>query len=124
MLRKAVQERQGTEEFEGKRTMTCRINRLVIGEYLVILCISGRITEQDVDMLRDLLDQEKSAVAIDLKDVLLMDREVVKFLARRESNTVELRNCPAYVREWIKRERTDANASQQGNEGSEDIDNV
>jgi hypothetical protein len=124
MLRKAVQERQGTEEFEGKPTMTCRINRLVIGEYLVILCISGRITEQDVDMLRDLLDQEKSAVAIDLKDVLLVDREVVKFLARRESNTVELRNCPAYVREWIKRERTDANPSQQGNEGSEDIDNV
>jgi hypothetical protein len=91
--------------------MTCRINRLVTGEYFVILCISGRITEQDLDMLRDLLDQEKSAVAIDLKDVVLVDREAVKFLARCEANAVELRNWPAYVREWIKRERTDANAS-------------
>jgi hypothetical protein len=104
--------------------MTCRINRLVIGEDLVILCISGQVTGEDVDMLRDLLDQEKSAVAIDLKDVLLVDREAVKILARRESNAVELRNCPAYIREWIKRERTGANASQQGTEGSEDIGNV
>ena len=75
-------------------------------------------------MLRDLLDQEKSAVAIDLKDVLLVDREAVKFLASRDSKAVELRNCPAYIREWIKSERTDENASQKGTEGSEKIDNV
>jgi hypothetical protein len=104
--------------------MTFRINRVVIEEGLVILCLSGRITAQDVDMLRDLLDQEKSAVAIDVKDVLLVDREAVKFLALCESNAVELRNCANYIREWIKRERTDANASQQGTEKKEDIDNV
>jgi hypothetical protein len=104
--------------------MTFRINRLVIGEDLVILRISGQVTREDVDLLRDLLDQEKSVVAIDLKDVLLVDREVVKFLARRESNAVELRNCPTYICEWIKRERTDANASEEGTKGREDIDNV
>jgi hypothetical protein len=104
--------------------MTFRINRLVIGEDRVILRISGQVTGEDVDLLRDLLDQEKSVVAIDLKDVLLVDREVVKFLARRESNAVELRNCPAYISEWIKRERTDANASEEGTEGREDIDHV
>jgi hypothetical protein len=113
-----------TEEFERKPTMTFRINRIVIGVDLVILCISGRITGLDVDMLRDLLDQEKSAMAIDLKDVLLVDRDAVKFLAQRESNAVELRNCPAYIREWIKRERAHANTSQQGTEGSEDVGNV
>jgi hypothetical protein len=99
--------------------MTCRINRLVIGEDLVILCISGRITGQDVDMLRDILDQEKSTVAIDLKDVLLVDRDAVKFLAHRNSNAVELRNCPAYIREWVTRERADTSASEQ--ERREDI---
>lgn len=31
--------------------MTCRIDRLVTGEGLVILRISGRITEEDVNML-------------------------------------------------------------------------
>ena len=91
--------------------MTFRINRLVIGESLVTLCICGRITAQEVDMLQDLLDEENSIVAIDLKDVLLVDREAVKFLALGESNGVELRNCPAYIREWINRERADTNAS-------------
>jgi hypothetical protein len=87
--------------------MSCRIDRLVIGEDLVVLCISGGITGQDVDMLRRLLEKERSAVAIDLKHVLLADREAVKLLAFRESNGAELRNCPAYIREWVTRERAD-----------------
>ena len=92
--------------------MSCRIDRRVVGEDLVILCISGRITTQDVDMLRGLLEQETSAVAIDLKNVLLADREAVKLLAVCESNGAELRNCPAYIREWVTRERVDTNASE------------
>jgi hypothetical protein len=91
--------------------MSCRIDRHVVGEDRVILCISGRITAQDVDLLRGLLEQERSAVAIDLKNVLLADREAVILLAIRESNGTELRNCPAYIREWITRERMDTNAS-------------
>ena len=38
--------------------MSCRIDRHVIEENLVILRISGRITGQDVDMLRALLKHE------------------------------------------------------------------
>jgi hypothetical protein len=56
--------------------------------------------------------------AIDLKDVLLVDRETVKVLALSESNGAELRNCPAYIREWVTRERTVINAAEQGIEGS------
>jgi len=89
--------------------MTCRIERLVIGEDLVILCISGRITGQDVDMLRALLEQEVNGVAIDLEDVLLVNREAVKLLALCESNGAEIRNCPLYIREWITREREATN---------------
>ena len=92
--------------------MSCRIDRNVVGEDLVILCISGRIAAQDVDMLRGLLEQETGAVAIDLKNVLLADREAVKLLAVCESNGTELRNCPAYIREWITRERADMSASE------------
>ncbi len=85
--------------------MSCRIDRLVIGKELVILRISGRIGGPDVDLLRALLEQETSAVAIDLKEVLLVDREAVKLLALHESDGAELRNCPAYIREWVTRER-------------------
>jgi hypothetical protein len=102
--------------------MTCRIDRVVIGPGLLILHISGQITGKDVDLLRSLLEPEKSVVAIDLKDVLLVDREAIKLLAMRESNGVELRNCPAYIREWVTRERAVINASGQGVEAGEDTE--
>jgi hypothetical protein len=106
--------------------MSCRIDRHVIEENLVILRISGRITGQDVDMLRALLERERNAVAIDLTDVLLVDREAVKFLALRESNRAELRNCPAYIREWIAREmsQTSGDPSEQRPPTMEGIDDV
>jgi len=109
-----------------KSTMSCRIDRLVAGDHLVVLCISGRIRAQDLDMLRDLLGQESGAVAIDLKGVLLVDREVVKLLALSEANGIELRNCPAYIREWIAKERAqaDANGWEQGMGAKEDIEDV
>jgi hypothetical protein len=91
--------------------MSCRIDRLVIGEALVILRISGRITGEDVNLLRALLEQEMGAAALDLKGVLLVDREAVTFLGERESNGTELRNCSAYIREWVTRERANSDAA-------------
>ena len=85
--------------------MTCRIDRLVIGEDLIILHISGGITGQNVNMLRNLLEQENSALSIDLKDVRLVDDEAVKLLAFHESNGAKINNCPLYIREWIDRQR-------------------
>jgi hypothetical protein len=99
--------------------MTCKIERIVSGASVVILRISGRITGRDVDMIRDVLEEESSAVAIDLKQVLLADREAVKFLAACESNGTELRNCPAYIREWVTREGANTNANQ-GTEAKQD----
>ena len=43
------------------------------------------------------------------KDVLLVDLEAVKLLAFHESNGAELRNCLAYILEWVTRE-TNGNA--------------
>ena len=93
--------------------MSCRIDRVVIEEDLVILRISGWIAADYVNMLRALLEQERGRVAIDLKDVLLVDRDAVKLLARRESNGAELRNRSAYVCERITRDRADRNASEK-----------
>ena len=50
----------------------------------MILRISGKITGQDVDLLRALPEQETRALVLDLKDLLLADREAVKLLALRE----------------------------------------
>ena len=83
--------------------MTCRIDRLSI-EQGVVLRISGRITGEDLDVLRTALE-EGGVVALDLTDVELADREAVTLLARTEGAGIELRQCPAYIREWVTRER-------------------
>lgn len=103
--------------------MTCRIDRRVIGQDCATLYVSGRIKEECVETLRALLEQEKGAVTIDLKDVFIVDREAIKLLAAGESNGVELRNCPAYIREWVTRETADRNTSEERtkrSEGNED----
>ena len=46
--------------------------------------------------------------AIDLAEVTLVSREAIRSLSLVEPDGVELQNCPAYVREWISREREDA----------------
>ena len=100
-------------------TMSCRIDRVVSAENLVVLFVSGRITGEHVDMLRGVLEQESGGFAIDLKNVLLVDREAVKLLALSEANGTELRNCPPYIREWVTRERAETHGrpSEQGLEG-------
>jgi hypothetical protein len=102
--------------------MSCRIDRVASGDNLIVLSVSGQITGQDVDTLRDVLQLEAGALAIDLKNVSLVDREAVQLLALSEDNGTELRNCPAYIREWIARDRADR--SEQGIEGTEDIKDV
>ena len=79
-LRKPVRKLQAIEGFERKHIMTCKIERLVVGEDLVILRISGHITGQDVDLLRALVEQETRAPVLDLKDLVFVDREAVQML--------------------------------------------
>jgi hypothetical protein len=92
----------------------------------VVLFISGGITGEHVDVLRGVLERESGGFAIDLKNVLLIDREAVKLLALSEANGTELRNCPPYIREWVTRERaeTPERPWEQGPEGRKDIEDV
>jgi hypothetical protein len=103
--------------------MSCKIDRAVSDDNRVVLLVSGAITGEHVDMLRGVLEQESGDFAIDLKNVLLVDREAVKLLALREANETELRNCPPYIREWVTRERaeTRGHPSEQALESREDI---
>jgi len=85
--------------------MNYRIDRVVAAENGVVFRLSGRIQWHALDTLRELLGQEEGERAIDLKEVSLVDRETVMFLARSETSGIELRNCPAYIREWIDRQK-------------------
>ena len=106
--------------------MSCRIDRVVGPDNLAVLFISGRITGEHVEMLQDVLGHESGGFAISLKNVLLVDREAVKLLATSEANGIELKDCPAYIREWVTRERaqTTADRLNQRAGAREDIEDV
>jgi len=44
-------------------------------------------------------------VALDLRNVTLISRDAIKLLSTVEEKGTELRNCPAYIREWVSREK-------------------
>jgi len=73
----------------------------------VVFTVSGQIHEENIAELKDLLGSEAEGrpIVLDLKDLTLVDREAVRFLEQCDSNSMKLRNCPAYIREWIARER-------------------
>ena len=88
--------------------MTCKIERVLTPVGFVVFRVSGRIDGTHVDVLRELIENEKTAkgrLALDLTEVTVVSLEAVRALTVAEANGIELRNCPAYVREWISRVR-------------------
>ena len=70
--------------------------------------LSGRIEKEDLMELKTLLKKNAKAVVLDLKEIRLVDREAVRFLANFETDEGRLTNCPPYIREWIRRELTES----------------
>ena len=85
--------------------MSCIIERLACPHDVLILRVSGHISGEHVETLKALIEHEHCGVAIDLGDVIFVDREAVKLLALSEMKGIALRNCPALIREQVNRER-------------------
>ena len=70
----------------------------------VVFTISGKLAADTVEQLYQLIDAEPigSVLVLDLTDLVLADRDAVRFLRAHEARgRVILRNCPAYVRTWM-----------------------
>ena len=82
-----------------------RIQRSANGE--VVFTLSGQMDEEAMAELETLISSEANGrrIVLDLKDLTLVNEDGVIFLERCESNGITLENCPAYVREWITRQR-------------------
>ena len=78
-----------------------KITRATNGE--VVFKLSGRMDAENVSELEELLSAEASGrrIVLDLEDLTLVDQDVVSFLRRCEAGSIQLKNCPAYIREWI-----------------------
>jgi anti-anti-sigma regulatory factor len=85
--------------------MTLRIQKAA-GEDVVVFTLSGRIEGERVAELQNLLASEPKShrIVLDLREIDLVDRHTVRFLARCAAEGIKLEGCPAYIREWIVRE--------------------
>src|SRR5258705_13959371 len=84
--------------------MTFRIERSARQRFTVFT-LSGRMEAEQVAELMELFDRAYRNVILDLRDVRLADRDAVTFLRVCEADGMKLENCPAYVREWMGREK-------------------
>ena len=72
-----------------------------------VFVLSGRIEKQAIAELSRLLERQTDCrnIVLDLKDVSVVDRDVMSFLARCEADGLKLQNLTPYIREWIEREK-------------------
>ena len=85
-----------------------RIQRSANGE--VVFTLSGEMDEEPIAELGTLISSDASGrrIILDLKDLTLVNENAITFLERCEANSITLKNCPAYIREWITRQRREA----------------
>jgi len=92
-----------------------RITRKVNGE--VVFKISGQLTAENISEVESLIAAETKGrrIVLDCTDLRSVDGEAVKFLEKWEADSIKLKNCGLYIREWIRRERLE----RKSNESSE-----
>lgn len=90
---------------DGEVIYMLRLHRATNGQ--VVFTVSGQMNVENVAEVSELIKSEEAGrpIALDLRDLTLVDREAVRFLEHCDSHEIKLINCPPYVREWIARER-------------------
>jgi hypothetical protein len=73
----------------------------------VVFTLSGQMDEEPIAELETLISSEANGrrIILDLRDLTLVNENAVTFLDRCERNSITLKNCPAYVREWINAQK-------------------
>ena len=82
-----------------------RIERTANGQ--VVFTLSGRMQTQDIDQFQQLLIVETPGqqLMFNLRDVTLVNQDVVTFLAECEAKGIKLESCPLHIRNWIDQEK-------------------
>jgi hypothetical protein len=82
-----------------------RIERSTNGQ--VVFTLSGRMQTEDIEQFRQLLVVETPGrqLVFDLRDVTLVNQDVVSFFAACEAQGIRLDSCPLHIRNWIDQEK-------------------
>jgi anti-anti-sigma regulatory factor len=65
----------------------------------------GHFQSEHVVELKKQLQQNGPLFILDLKEVTVVDVEVVRFLGECKADGVKIVHCPQYIRNWMARER-------------------
>jgi anti-anti-sigma regulatory factor len=89
-----------------------RITRKVNGE--VVFKVSGQLTGGNVSEMENLITAEPKGrrIVLDCTDLRSVDGEAVKFLEKWEADSIKLKNCGLYIREWISRKRAERKSGE------------
>jgi anti-anti-sigma regulatory factor len=76
----------------------------------VVFTLSGQMDEEATAELEAMISSESNRrpIILDLKDLILVDETAITFFARCEATGITLKNCPAYIREWINAQRRES----------------
>jgi anti-anti-sigma regulatory factor len=76
----------------------------------VVFTLSGQMDDEATAELKTIISSESNGrpIALDLKNLTLVDENAITFFVRCEADSIKLKNCPAYVREWINAERRES----------------
>lgn len=75
------------------------------GAGCTILRLVGRLDAEYLPELNAQIQAREGGIALELDELTLVDRDAIRFFIDCETQGIELRGCPAYIREWIARER-------------------
>lgn len=73
----------------------------------IIFRLIGRIRSTCIEELRQRIQGQTADMVLDLAEVNLVDLQSICFLRDCQDQKIELRNCPPYIQEWIRRERVE-----------------
>ena len=65
----------------------------------------GHFQSEHIRELNNQLRHDGPRFVLDLTEVTLVEVDIVRFLGICEAGGVEIVNCSAYIREWMKQEK-------------------
>lgn len=74
------------------------------GESSVTLMLNGKFGEESLGALEQSIGEARQTncrIYIDLSEVTLVDRILVRYISAQASQGITLVNCPVYLRRWI-----------------------
>jgi len=84
--------------------MTLRIEKDSDGQRTTIRLI-GRMQREHIEELKAQIEAGGANVTLDLNEISLVDSDVIRFLAKCQTEGISLVHCSRYINKWITKER-------------------